>query len=81
MREELSLVRKLLPHLALTKSVLSAQHDLLDVIFHHSFFRFLETYVTLLHDKSMLPSPVISVMHGKGILLHLDLKTFLIKLR
>ena len=40
MREELSLVRKLLPHLALTKSVLSAQHDLLDVIFHHSCFPF-----------------------------------------
>lgn len=38
MREELSLVRKFLPHLALTKSVLSAQHDLLDVIFHHSCF-------------------------------------------
>ena len=28
-----------------------------------------------------LPSPVIRVMHGKGVLLHLDLKTFLIKLR
>ena len=40
MREELSLVRKFLPHLALTKSVLSAQHDLLDVIFHHSCFPF-----------------------------------------
>ncbi len=40
MREELSHKRKLLSHLALTKSVLSAQHDLLDVIFHHSFFPF-----------------------------------------
>ena len=40
MREDLSLVRKFLPHLALTKSVLSAQHDLLDVIFHHSCFPF-----------------------------------------
>ena len=28
-----------------------------------------------------LPSPVIRVMRGKGVLLHLDLKTFLIKLR
>ena len=33
-------MRKFLPHLALTKSVLSAQHDLLDVIFHHSCFPF-----------------------------------------
>ena len=81
MREELSLVRKFLPHLALTKSVLSAQHDLLDVIFHHSFFRFLETYVTLLHVKSRILSPVICVMHGKGVLLYSDLNTFLIKLR
>ena len=40
MREELSHKRKLLSHLALTKSVLSAQHDLLDVIFHHSCFPF-----------------------------------------
>ena len=80
MREELSLVRKFLPHLALTKSVLSAQHDLLDVIFHHSCFPFLETYVTLLHVKSRIPSPVIRVMHGKDDLLHLDLKAFLIKL-
>ena len=43
-------------------------------------FRFLETYVTLLHVKSRLPSPVIRVMHGKDDLLHLDLKAFLIKL-
>ena len=76
MREELSLVRKFLPHLALTKSVLSAQHDLLDVIFHHSFFRFLETYVTLLHVKSRILSPVICVMHEKDDLLHLELKNF-----
>ena len=40
MREERSHKRKLLSHLALTKSVLSAQHDLLDVIFHHSCFPF-----------------------------------------
>ena len=76
MREELSLVRKFLPHLALTKSVLSAQHALLDVIFHHSCFPFFRTYVTLLYVKSRFPSPVIRVMHGKDDLLHLELNNF-----
>ena len=60
MREELSLVRKFLPHLALTKSVYPRS-----TTFWMSFsitvvFRFLETYVTLLHVKSRIPSPVIT---------------------
>ena len=76
MREELSLVRKFLPHLALTKSVYPRS-----TTFWMSFsitvvFRFLETYVTLLHVKSRILSPVICVMHEKDDLLHLELKNF-----
>ena len=57
MREELSLVRKFLPHLALTKSVLSAQHDLLDVIFHHSCFPFFRDLCHTSRTRHAAPRP------------------------
>ena len=52
------------------------EHDIHFIISHENPFYLASTTLPTLIYRAQNPSPVIRVMHGKGCLLHLELKKF-----